>query len=298
MIHVQGPGGSPANDINISANPSGNGNNNLLLGRLSAQGYSSTYNNFTDASGNVTMWLLPDSAYTFSADTPTGSQFVSTNLSNVNVNSDVNVTIVLQFVHSAPITVLAMATQPDQAGTYDGPVNVTLTATFASDFNIASTFYILDGGVQETYNGIFTIAENGTHTVQYWSVDNLGVGELPQTTSFTINNNKTITSTALTSSPTPSIQGQTVTFTATINPVPDSGTILFKITVLTWKQQYQLIVTGKQPILLRLWYLGYTLLLLCIAEMTLLGQVPFLFQQKSKWRHTRNYIVLSNLRGH
>lgn len=228
MIHVQGPGGSPANDINISANPSGNGNNNLLLGRLSAQGYSSTYNNFTDASGNVTMWLLPDSAYTFSADTPTGSQFVSTNLSNVNVNSDVNVTIVLQFVHSAPITVLAMATQPDQAGTYDGPVNVTLTATAASDFNIASTFYILDGGVQETYNGTFTIAENGTHTVQYWSVDNLGVGELPQTTSFTINNNKTITSTALTSSPTPSIQGQTVTFTATINPVPDSGTILFQ----------------------------------------------------------------------
>jgi hypothetical protein len=47
------------------------------------------------------------------------------------------------------------------------------------------TYYKLDGGTQTEYTGPFTIGE-GTHTVEYWSVDNAGNVEGVNTATFTV----------------------------------------------------------------------------------------------------------------
>jgi hypothetical protein len=51
---------------------------------------------------------------------------------------------------------------------------VTLTASDASGSGIASTHYTLDGGDPVTYDGPFSIATEGLHSVAYWSIDKAG----------------------------------------------------------------------------------------------------------------------------
>ncbi|MEA3558361.1 MAG: lectin like domain-containing protein, partial [Candidatus Thermoplasmatota archaeon] len=51
-----------------------------------------------------------------------------------------------------------------------GPVNI----AFLAEDNISdvkNTFYGIDGGNVETYNGTFTVTDDGVHTIEYWSVD-------------------------------------------------------------------------------------------------------------------------------
>jgi hypothetical protein len=50
---------------------------------------------------------------------------------------------------------------------------------------IAGTYYIIDGGAQQTYGAPFTLAE-GTHTVQYWSVDHAGNPESKKSSTFVV----------------------------------------------------------------------------------------------------------------
>jgi len=50
---------------------------------------------------------------------------------------------------------------------------------------VKATYYKIDGGSETTYTGAFSIGE-GTHTVQYWSVDNVDNEEASKTASFTV----------------------------------------------------------------------------------------------------------------
>lgn len=50
---------------------------------------------------------------------------------------------------------------------------------------VAATYYKIDGGEQQTYGGPFTIDE-GTHTVEYWSVDQNGNTEPTKSSTFTV----------------------------------------------------------------------------------------------------------------
>ena len=58
---------------------------------------------------------------------------------------------------------------------------VVLSAADTGYSGVANTFYTIDGGQQLTYAGPFVVAGEGSHTVTYWSIDNAGNGELPQT---------------------------------------------------------------------------------------------------------------------
>lgn len=61
----------------------------------------------------------------------------------------------------------------------NGPVTVSL---FASDneSGVAATYYTVDGGPQQT-GAVFTIETGGVHTIAFWSVDQSGNPEAPNT---------------------------------------------------------------------------------------------------------------------
>jgi hypothetical protein len=75
-------------------------------------------------------------------------------------------------------------------GEMDGPVyisNVTVTLNAAdAGTGVNYTMYKLDGGASTHYTEPFIVANNGTHIVTYYSVDNLGNTESPRNTTFEI----------------------------------------------------------------------------------------------------------------
>jgi len=60
-------------------------------------------------------------------------------------------------------------------------VTVTLLATPYTGFAIQATYYAVDEGAKQTYSVPFGVSGLGTHSVRYWSVDNLDVYEAPRT---------------------------------------------------------------------------------------------------------------------
>jgi hypothetical protein len=96
------------------------------------------------------------------------------------------VVIVPQFVHALPVTTATTAPPANPQGEYTDPVTVTLSATAYTGFTIQATYYTIDGGAKQTYSAPFAVSGLGTHSVKYWSVDNLGVYESPGTLTIKI----------------------------------------------------------------------------------------------------------------
>ena len=74
---------------------------------------------------------------------------------------------------SAPLT---QATGSGTAGTngwYRGSVQVSL-APADNLSGVQTTFYKVDGGTTKTYTTAFSVSGNGSHTVNFWSVDKAG----------------------------------------------------------------------------------------------------------------------------
>jgi hypothetical protein len=83
-------------------------------------------------------------------------------------------------VHATPNTTSSLAPSPtiiSDLTFYSDPVTVTLTATADTGYNIANTYYKVDGGSQQTYSGPITVSGVGKHQVEYWSIDNTGLEE-------------------------------------------------------------------------------------------------------------------------
>lgn len=53
---------------------------------------------------------------------------------------------------------------------------------------VANTFYRLDWGPAQTYTSEFSVTNNGTHTLSYWSVDVAGNSEQPRFSFFKVDN--------------------------------------------------------------------------------------------------------------
>ncbi len=78
-------------------------------------------------------------------------------------------------------------------GWFRGAVSVTLSASDATS-GVAATFYTIDGGLQHTYTGsAFTVSGDGTHHINFWSVDNAGNTESAQTDAIKIDTTPPIT---------------------------------------------------------------------------------------------------------
>ncbi len=58
---------------------------------------------------------------------------------------------------------------------------------------VANTFYKIDGGAVQTYTSEFSVSNNGTHTVSYWSVDVAGNTESTHSSTFKVDNTAPVT---------------------------------------------------------------------------------------------------------
>ena len=213
-IHVQDPQGVAVNNAAIQAtHPCGwgclaNVDGLSIGGGITDARGESLYGYIdpapvTDSSGNVTLWLFPnnfDKSYDIAATPPSGNIYNQFILNNVVVTGNQNELISLQYNHDTPITTASLATK-NSDGTYASPTTATLSATAASGYTVANTYYTIDGGTQQTYSSPlpFTISGVGEHTITYWSIDNSGVQETHNSKTFTIAAVPTPTPTQLTS---------------------------------------------------------------------------------------------------
>lgn len=75
---------------------------------------------------------------------------------------------------------------------FTGPVSVTLNASDNLS-GVATTFYRIDGGSAQTYTTTFSIASDGVHTVEFWSVDVASNTETHQTRTVKIDSTPPVT---------------------------------------------------------------------------------------------------------
>jgi len=128
---------------------------------------------------------------------------------------------------STPVTTAALSGTVYSGSTYKSVVGVTLNATDSGGSGVAAIYYTLDGGAQTTYPGSFIVSAPSSHTLKYWSVNSAGTKSSTQSVSFTIDSPTTAT---LVASPDPSVNGQSVTMTATIKATlsgTPTGSVIF-----------------------------------------------------------------------
>jgi len=110
---------------------------------------------------------------------------------------------------------------------YDSAVQVVLHATDNLS-GVAATSYQLDGGAATHYTGAINVSTLGSHTVKFFSTDYAGNTEAAKSVSFSISAS---TSTVLTVSPNPGLNGETITLHAAISAnlgATPTGTVTFK----------------------------------------------------------------------
>jgi len=77
-------------------------------------------------------------------------------------------------------------------------INAQVTLTPADNLSgVANTFYTLDGGPTQTYTSQFSVTNNGTHTLRFWSVDVAGNTEQNRFSFFKVDNFPPFTSISL-----------------------------------------------------------------------------------------------------
>ncbi len=91
-----------------------------------------------------------------------------THSSSLNTSTFGNFTITGNATY-APTTSVTLSGTLGANNWYRGGVTATLSAQASGD-GLGSTYYTLDGGAQQTYNGPITISGDGYHTLNYWSV--------------------------------------------------------------------------------------------------------------------------------
>ncbi len=128
----------------------------------SAQAYSGTFTLSGDGVYNIEFW---------SAD--------------VAGNTEAHQTRIVRIDSTAPVTQASASGTLGTNGWYRSAVQVSLSA--ADNLSgVQGTFYRIDGGAAQSYGGAFSVSSLGEHTVEYWSVDNLGNTEATHTLAIKI----------------------------------------------------------------------------------------------------------------
>jgi len=96
-----------------------------------------------------------------------------------------------------PTTSASLAGTSGQNGWYTSSVTVTLTATDSG--GVASRHYRIDSGSWTTYSVPFTLSTEGSHTIEYYSIDNAGNTEGVKSVSLKIDTIKPSSSSSVSS---------------------------------------------------------------------------------------------------
>ncbi len=91
-------------------------------------------------------------------------------------NSETPHVITFQIDTGAPVTTAGVSGNGNGLVWYRSPVDVVLTSLDAYS-GVHATYYNIDGGAWIVYSGTFTIAVEGSHTLQFYAVDNAGNSE-------------------------------------------------------------------------------------------------------------------------
>lgn len=98
-----------------------------------------------------------------------------------------DVEIVAKLDFDPPVTTISLTGTMGENNWYKSSVQVSLSAEDGiSGSGVKNTFYTIDSGSQTTYTSSFSVSGQGSHTVQYWSVDNVDNTETMKTETFKI----------------------------------------------------------------------------------------------------------------
>jgi len=133
--------------ITASDNMSGVGNIYYRINGGGTQTYGSPFTISSDGNYTVDYWSVD----------------MAGNVSGVT-------TVPLKIDATAPLTQTAVSGTAGTNGWYTSNVQAGLTAS-DSVSGVQTTFYKIDGGTTKTYTLVFNVQGNGSHTLNYWSVD-------------------------------------------------------------------------------------------------------------------------------
>jgi len=189
---------SPAAGGTISGDGNFNSGDNVTVHAVANLGFN--FVNWTE--GGVQVSASADYSFVVSADRTLVANFAALDI-------------------TPPTTTLSLAGPLDSHGNYAGPVTVTLSA-FDDLSGVASTFYKIEGGGQNTYSAPFLVSGPTGHVVWYWSVDNAGNVEATHNKTIVIANPVLA---SITVAPRKVIGGGTAVVTVTLTgPAPAAGT--------------------------------------------------------------------------
>ncbi|HWP55744.1 MAG TPA: Ig-like domain-containing protein, partial [Pyrinomonadaceae bacterium] len=126
---------------------------------------SGVANNYYRIDGGATQTY--GSPFTISADGNHAVDYWSVDMAG-NVSGVT--TVPLKIDATAPLTQTAVSGTVGTNGWYTSNVQAGLTAS-DSVSGVQTTFYKIDGGTTKTYTLVFNVQGNGSHTLNYWSVD-------------------------------------------------------------------------------------------------------------------------------
>jgi hypothetical protein len=145
-----------------------------------------------------------------------------------NLSAPSNV-VTVRIDKTAPTTTASVAGTTDSSGSYYDSATVTLSAGDNLS-GIRATYYTIDAGAQQTYQGAFIVTGVGSHTVTFWSVDNAGNAETAHARTISIVANPAASTTTTISAPDSAYATvATVTVTVTSTAATPTGSVTLTV---------------------------------------------------------------------